>query len=436
MSAIVLDKRSEMDGDFVRKPGMRVVSSPYAPKKDSEKDALITKLSGEVMDLSSKVTDELSGNVDGLVEDVDDIYDALTAFTEDIGYLSGAIDDLDYELKRKGEFTAFEVSIHDDLKTHKFYLRTMHRKEYNNCIVDWGDGTETIVNEMTNEDYYKSKKNTTDSDLTSDTLYNRVSEYNVNMSHTYADDGKYIVKIYGDTYWGLMSQASTSPGTNRVSRIFDYDLPLNPCVTDLASWCDYATDLNLVEAPNYYDFSHVINWSSAFKNCTGLSVFHGGDKQKFFTQRIYAAGSMFANCTNLIDSNVALPGAMTNGGYSNFYSGCANLSTNITTLIPAIGIIGGSPKFDSAFYGCGKITGHLSAVEHLLWYSPMCTQKWTASNCFKNSSLSTEAPTTWGGTKAAPAGYSKGYVIEDMDTLLSSFEDLAKSEGYKVTLNW
>ena len=335
-------------------------------------------------------------------------------------------------------FTAFEVTATDSRNTHSFYFRTSTSQGRNRCYVDWGDGTRTNLSSTTDvseADYYRSYKNSHDTDLSgayidSTKTLNKMNEYNVSLVHQYANPGKYIVSIYGDDYWGFMSQTHVA-GQNLISRVMDEDLPLNPCVLDLASWCISADNLVSVYIPNYFDTTHVINWSGCFQYCTELTSFYAGDKNKLFTTVMYACGPFFRGCSKLKKTNVDLPIFMTNQNYSEFYSGCSNLEVDISTLIPTAGLQCACPNLTNTFRNCTKLTGNCSTIKHLLWESPTYNSKWTSTGCFTGSGVKSSAIQKFGGDLPNPESASgaigsalAGVTLSDAP--VGNFEELAE----------
>lgn len=429
MSAIILDSLAERNNDFAGKTGFRVVSKSGGDYGDD-----IEYLSGQIRRNRNDI-DDLSGIIDEGRVWVQNLYDETNIIIDNINDHVNRLDN--YLQTVTPRFTAFEVTATASRNTHSFYIRTSSTQGRNRCFVDWGDGTRTNLSSTTDvseDSYYRSTKNKTDADLSgayidSTETLNKMNEYNVSMVHQYENPGKYIVTIYGDDYWGLMSQKIA--GQNIISRVFDEDLPLNPCVRNLATWCISADMITSVYIPNYYDTTNVINWTGCFQNCTGLTSFYAGDKNKLFTRVMYACAQFFSGCTNLKNTNVDLPVLITNQNYTEFYNGCSKLEENISTLIPASGLQCMCPNLTNAFKGCTKLTGNCSTVKHLLWESPTYSAKWTTTGCFTNSGVKSTAIQKFGGTLANPdsASGSVGTALNGVtlsDESVGNFEDLAK----------
>jgi len=340
------------------------------------------------------------------------------------------------------DYTAFEVKSSNELSVLDFFIRSCHEQKDNNVWVDWGDGSITTkLKDIPSADYYYSYKNIIESELSDE------GEYNVVVRHAYQTPGKYIVKIYGNSYWGLMTGIKgieddpTKPGKKRsignvdsmISRMFDTDLPLATCVLDMASFCQKNNVLEELRIPNYYNFGNVINWTSAFSNCYKLSSI-SGNKAKMFTKRIYAARAMFSGCSSLVTSNMPVPGNMTNGSWASFYSGCTSLSSNIVDLIPSAGFDTKKVNVSNMFLNCKNLTGNLSSVSALLWGDT--TKIWTSTDCFKGSSLSAQAPISWGGTAPNPKSpvLTGDYgTIDDLVSTAKALSALITNLGGKIS---
>lgn len=258
------------------------------------------------------------------------------------------------------------------------------------------------------------------------------------MHHKYETPGTYRIQIHGDSYWGLErgewwtdEEHTTSVAKEcLVSRVLDVDLPLAKCVKDLASWCTGSKKLKQIILPNYFDVSHVINWSDAFTNCINLEKVWC-DKSRWFGNGIYASGSMFMGCTKLKECKMYIPPFYTGSGTcSGMWNGCTELSSDISCLVPPNGFSNTRVNLSNTFKGCKSLTGNLESLADILWNDK--TKKWTVTDCFKGSSLSAQAPTTWGGTAEL---VKKDYgTVRNIDTTMIALSAVVDTLGGQLSV--
>ena len=88
-------------------------------------------------------------------------------------------------------------------------IRTMHDKEEQNVIIDWGDGSYT---DLRNDAATDIKPTNVSKNLIYWPAWDaNEGEYNVLLTHKYDSDGRYIIKIWGNTYWGVRCETEISP---------------------------------------------------------------------------------------------------------------------------------------------------------------------------------------------------------------------------------
>lgn len=172
--------------------------------------------------------------------------------------------------------------------THKFRIRSDIAKQNNDVVVDWGDGSTTALADLSDSSI-EDKDWETDGEL----IYS--------LAHTYKTAGRYIVAIHGKDYWGLNHASET---TSILSRIFDKDLPLASCVTNLASGAR-SNRLLKVHFPTGLDlFTKIHNASSLFLDCRNLVSVTNMQTKFRYTRHVQ---NMFRGCVNMTTCDFQLP---------------------------------------------------------------------------------------------------------------------------------
>lgn len=268
--------------------------------------------------------------------------------------------------------------------THHFALRTdvaAAKAAEADVVVDWGDGVrETFV------DAYGVDTQDWESDR--EVIYR--------MRHTYAAPGRYIVTISGKDYWNFCSPNDDFvSGEYILSRVFDVDLPVASCVTNLTMACRWAQKLLRVRIPTGLDlFANRHNAAFLFKGCRNL-VEAIGMKTKFRYARDVSC--MFEDCDNLTTTDFELPvEVLKSTGYQHVFFGCHKLAVDINTLLPKTGFANRKVDLSSTFYNCAALTGTVPA--DILWKDS--SKLWSAEAAFDGCSdaIRAQVPTSWGGT--------------------------------------
>ena len=271
--------------------------------------------------------------------------------------------------------------------THHFALRSdvaASKAAEADVVVDWGDGvSETLA------DAYGVDSQDWESDR----------EIFYRMRHTYAAPGRYIVTISGKDYWSFRNPIEDSSGEYILSRVFDVDLPVAPCVTNLSMACQWAPKLLRVRIPTGLDlFANRHNAAFLFRGCRNL-VEARGMKTKFRYARDVA--SMFDECGNLTATDFELPvQVLKPAGYHRVYFGCGKLAVDINTLLPQTGFTNHKVDLFGTFCGCAALTGTLPAG--ILWEDS--ARLWSAEAAFGGCSdaIRAQVPASWGGTMGEP----------------------------------
>lgn len=314
---------------------------------------------------------------------------------EQIVELSGKLIDLE-------DYTAFEVLIHgtnvkagdtiDGITynydfagtyTHSFRLRTGEvDNTTSDVIIDWGDGT---IHAIANGDYYSKSISSSSKDTDYD------------LTHTYKNEGKYIIKIYGRMYYGISVCSGSMPSNlnhNCICRLFDNDLPIASNLTNISSMCRYAYRLTSVDVPSYLNFSHISNISLLFNSCTNLKTVKGL-KNQFLV--VTAAGQIFEKCYSLQTCEFTLPVAVTRSFLNSVFHYCISLTTPIQDLFPACGFIGGTLNIDNIFTSCKSMPGTVPA--DMLWNNKNVKFTNTTYAFWGNTpdAIRSQVPASWGG---------------------------------------
>lgn len=268
--------------------------------------------------------------------------------------------------------------------THHFALRTdvaASKAAEADVVVDWGDGVRETFADAYGVD-------TQDWESDREVIYR--------MRHTYAAPGRYIVTISGKDYWNFCSPVEdVGSGEYILSRVFDVDLPVASCVTNLTMACRWAQKLLRVRIPTGLDlFANRHNVTFLFKGCRNL-VEAIGMKTKFRYARDVSC--MFEDCDNLTTTDFELPvEVLKPTGYQRVYFGCGKLAVDINTLLPKTGFANRKVDLYSTFYNCAALTGTVPA--DILWRDS--SKLWSAEAAFGGCSdaIRAQVPTSWGGT--------------------------------------
>lgn len=284
---------------------------------------------------------------------------------------------------------------------HSLSLRTMH-PNVNTCdiVIDWGDGTiESVANGDFLENGYEGI-----GDLAN-------GERNYSFEHTYAENGRYIVKIYGKDYYnvingyvsdrihGMPYLAKYIINNNLMCRCLSDDLPLATNNTNLTRFCAGAPNLFYVNVDRlkYRYYTQCQSFA-----CSSINLVKAvGFKRQFTTAHMSCA---FADCHNLVECDAQFPiRALYAGAGNQMFCRCYSLVKDINSFIPD-GIYETNKKVHeqciSTFAGCANLTGTITEkTASVLWNTWNGTGAST-NNCFAecNNELRAQIPTSWGGT--------------------------------------
>lgn len=340
---------------------------------------------------------------------------------------SSGVGDRDFMFRNNGDYTAVEVTTDETNKTVDFEVRTHHLQEDNNVFIDWGDGSECTYLNAIEADKYNNDMSP--GDVGDD-------EWNCAVSHTYETVGTFKISVFGNTYFGFRNgkhrndSGKVVRSVNLITRLFEKDLPLATCVQNVSGLCQYALKLTSVHAPEYFDFSHIVNATNLFEGCTNLESVTG-NKNHWFMQGIYSCANVFLNCKKLKTTTIGLPAFCCGTQINNFYTNCSSLETEITDLIPKTGFVGECVNFGGVFQGCAKLgVTKFDDVKKFLWKD--YTKTWTSGNAFKGSSAESLAPKSWGGTLADET--SDYGTLDDLETTMTALKKLVEKTGGSIKI--
>ena len=255
---------------------------------------------------------------------------------------------------------------------HKFTLRSANPVDDNDVIIDWGDGTIEAIKDGKYE--WKSNKS-----------YELVHDYSEKMTET---SQKFIVKIYGRNYYTFRNNSYKD--NNLISRIFDADLPIANHISNFASMCYGATRLLKVKFPHSTKYvTDAYNFASTFEFATNLISVTGFEDNPLNSDCIVA--NIFNGDVSLQETDFVIPKGVTS--IAGVFHDCKSLSTDISKIIPSNGFAYDNINAGAAFANTPSLTGVIP--DYLLWNSG---KTFKSQSAFYQSSLSSQAPKSWGGT--------------------------------------
>lgn len=271
--------------------------------------------------------------------------------------------------------------------THVMWIRSEELPDQQNVVVDWGDGTIEALSSFAVEDLGGSE-----------------GDYRYICSHTYTElDKRYIVKIFGDTYFSVMNDTSAYQDTvqnNIISRALDKDLPVARHITNISSFCRGSRKLFKVDVSKFIRRREIINWAYLFCNCYNLNTAVG-----FGTlDNLHSAPGVFSGCTGLRTTDYRLCRCPIYSTYiRETFNGCKNLTVSVLDLLPYTNFFIGEISAATLFQNSGVVVNadNIDAVAAMLWNNPNVTWIKT-TGAFKGCSAETRAlvPTSWGGLAA------------------------------------
>jgi hypothetical protein len=306
----------------------------------------------------------------------------------------------DFQLLNLCDYTAYEVYPHkNDIQVgfhealnrqirhavpaqmiESFYIRSNHLQDQQNVSIDWGDGSD-----FTNL-----------SDFT-DPVSGQTYDYRYFVSHEYKEEGKYIIKIYGNTYYGLIHDEST---LNLMSRCFDVDLPTASHLSNYSSFARCAwllVDVDMFSAFNF--IKNARNISNLFSNCQNIKSIKG-----FYNSAILInqQAATFIKTMRMISTDYKIPALLYSDGIQKLFYDNYQLNMDILDLLPNNGFIPGQTiDVTQAFHNCKKLScSNFEKLGEIFWNNTSITFTNTLS-CFSTCSddFRSHIPIDWGGTK-------------------------------------
>jgi hypothetical protein len=269
--------------------------------------------------------------------------------------------------------------------TEIFQIRSNYKHEDSDIIIDWGDDSESVVH---------------NGDIQSEDLseWNREHQYEAKyfLSHTYAETGKYTIRIFGKRYFCITHQ--WSGGNNLMCRCLDKELPLASHINNLAGFGMNATRLVELCIPTAMSLVNIENYYMAFSGCVNL-LYANGFKRKLKSVR--TIDHLFYQCAALINTDLVLPVTCIDlaSGQNCVFMNCSSLTTPIQNLLPSTGFANRILYVQHLFYNCASLTGTVPAA--LLWEDTSIVWQGT-SQVFTGASeaIRAQVPTSWGGTQS------------------------------------
>ena len=291
--------------------------------------------------------------------------------------------------------------------TEKFFLCSDTPMDKSDVVIDWGDGTQTAIADGGADVVLKKGKPSS--------TYNKIE-----VTHVYTVEDKYIVKIYGKDYFGIRN---TDNDYNLISRVFEEDLSLASCVTDLTDFCNRARLLLKVDAARWINTKNVTVAYELFAGCHNLyyaTGFYG------FFPKLLRYNMMFSHCWSLVYTDMRImPGAY---AIYSMFAGChllgslPNKPVKVEDLFCENASFNARVSANAAFRNCYSLKmSSPDKVANLLWdnvntvfetgtgaaatfhfddsipselidYAPSLTA------AFELPAWLSAVPTTWGGT--------------------------------------
>ena len=286
----------------------------------------------------------------------------------------------------------------------KFNLRSLKDYNDNDVVIDWGDGYKSYVkngeyNSTTNPDGFRSK-------VLDD------GEYNYLFQHTY-DIGsestkKFIIRVFGKDYFSINHLFYNNNNLNNptfeslLCRCFDTDLPIASHLSNLSSFAYASLRLLKVEMPSEFSLEDISNFAHCFRSCKNLKSVSGFKGRKPW-KKINSLRAIFAGDINLSGCDFNLPDSVSRKeGYWEAFSGCVNLASYLSGLLPVNGFSTKKVNLASLFYNCSSLKMDATSPS-ILWND--FTKDWTTyanvnyktfSGC--GATLSGVIPKLWGGS--------------------------------------
>ena len=253
-------------------------------------------------------------------------------------------------------------------------------------------------------------------------------EWEYTVGHTYSQPGKYIVKIYGNTYYSFChirkdTSRNDQDFNNLTCRIFEEDLPIASHISNMAACFTTAHRLLNVVINKYAPvWERCSNFYQTFRFCSNLTTAVGFN----YKNDMQADGCIFADCYNLSYTDYKLRCAYyyeSTGSHSGRFANCYSLNVDVESLLP-LNDFYGKIYLKTCFKNCRNLTGRVPAEK--LWENPNATFI-DYGDMFAGCPIEirSQVPTSWGGTnEVIEAKLQAGYWKRSVDGALD--EDFAE----------
>lgn len=366
----------------------------------------ITDIHGVVTDTQIPTAKAVQDYVSNLAD-----YTAFAVFPTDFEIPAGAVAEMTEDVQTKlaevyGDWVlseSLETAIPAQM-TYMFNLYTINQDfDKSNIVVDWGDGTRSVVK---NGDYLRIHP-----------VNANYGSSSIVMSHTYNTSGKYIVKIYGNDYYSIrhrISQGTSGAeadfaGTyNLVCECFSASLPLASHLKNASSMFYGGHRLLKVAATPYgFVLKNITGCSSMFFDCENLIIATGVNPAESSTT---CYNTMFAQCYNLRECDLTFNPILGGKDYGlrEVFGECRKLTRNVEDFFPQAFLTREISEL-TTFMNCKNLTGTVPAK--YLWEDTNI--KWKLSESYDSDGsnkhgmfyrcsdgIRAQVPLSWGGTNA------------------------------------
>ena len=297
-----------------------------------------------------------------------------------------------------------------------FALRSTVAKADNDIVIDWGDGTSTVLKTAEVIEYTDGSASTDgmhyvdnpDHKVTCYTgEWEADGELAFGFEHVYQTTNtaaKIVIK--GSNYFGISRainynnwrgslDAFLTDHHPLMSRCLAEDLPVAKCVNNLSWFAAFTDKLSKVHIPTGWDLDRIENWYGCF-------MYSSIQDAKGFSYKLSYANNcaeLFSHCSQLKSCDFKFPCMLKYASTCNAtFWGCINLEGDIASFFPKAGLaVSRKAEFKNTFNSCAKLIGTVPAKQ--LWEN--ANVEWTnAYNAFASCSdaIRAQVPVEWGGT--------------------------------------
>lgn len=316
------------------------------------------------------------------------------------------------------------------IQTETFQIRSTSEQKDLDIVIDWGDGTETVLNQV--ELLPKDQLDTSSEEGISTAVYldGQVGDRKYICRHKYLPEqgnstigGKvFKVTVLGSTYYNI----STVDQYNIKCRAFDHDLPVASHISNVSNYCGNCLHLLKVNFGEYNEiFNRAINWHKCFASCYNVQSIIGF---KIYRQ-LYNCVMLFYKCLSLTETDFKLNYT---SNWNRIFCNCVSLQKDINDLIGDFSFVpqgavinvnevfggqNGPSGFESTKFKPKFTMNNPQAVANKLWNNPYVS--WSnvkTALAFKNCSddVLANVPTSWGGKSTVEV---QGNIVQRLEKL-------------------